>query len=166
MLNYSVWGCCNTDTLPPPWNYRRHKFELKNRQYKTINYIAYSIQIFLKAPSLSLHVYIRGGDWHTDLSLGWRPGAREALAAVPWETGGRHQNVITAAKLLSIKAKLQKYVPWGPTDHENRASFEWLRPEECSGSCPALCLVVFTISKALLIPQLLADIMVHVWDVL
>lgn len=49
----------------------------------------------------------------TDLSLGWRPAARAALAARPWETGGRHPNVITAAKLLSIKAKLQKYVPWG-----------------------------------------------------
>lgn len=68
---------------------------------------------FSKAPSFSMHVYTRSGGWHTDLSLGWRPAAGAALAARPWETGGRHPNVITAAKLLSIKAKLQKYVPRG-----------------------------------------------------
>lgn len=58
-------------------------------------------------------MYTRSEGWHTDLSLGWRPAARAALAARPWETGGRHPNVITAAKLLSIKAKLQKYVAAG-----------------------------------------------------
>lgn len=71
------------------------------------------IFFFSKAPSFNVHVYTRSGGWHTDLSLGWRPAAGAALAARPWETGGRHPNVITAAKLLSIKAKLQKYVPWG-----------------------------------------------------
>ena len=90
--------------------------------------IARNMFFFSKAPSFSVHVYTRSGGWHTDLSPGWRPAAGAALAAGPWETGGRHPNVITAAKLLSIKAKLQKYVPRGlPT----------MKTEPClSGCCP------------------------------
>lgn len=44
--------------------------------------------------------------------------------------------------------------------------FEWLLPEERGGSGPTLCLLGFTRHKDLQIPQLLADISVHVWEVL
>lgn len=83
------------------------------------------------------------GAWHTDLSLGSRPVAGAALAARPWETGGRHPNVITAAKLLSIKAKLQKYVAPGLLTMKTEPRLS----DCCSGSCPALCFVGFTMSR-------------------
>lgn len=43
---------------------------------------------------------------------------------------------------------------------------EWLLPEECGGSGPTSCLLGFTRRKDLQIPQLLADISVHMWEVL
>lgn len=57
--------------------------------------------------------------------------------------GGDTQNVITAAKLLSIKAKLQKYVARGLPTMKTELCFSGCR----SGSCPALCFVGFTMSK-------------------
>lgn len=140
----------STDT-----NFR--KPTLTKRKRPQLNSFACSVFFFSKAPSLSVHVYIRSGGWHTDLSLGWRPVAGAALAARSWETGGRHPNVITAAKLLSIEAKLQKYVPRGLPTMKTEAHLSGC----CSGSCPALCFVGFTMSKKLQIPQLLADITVQ-----
>lgn len=134
---------------------------LENRPWQKENVHSWThlpgVFFFSKAPSLSVHVYIRSGGWHTDLSLGWRPVAGAALAARSWETGGRHPNVITAAKLLSIEAKLQKYVPRGLPTMKTEAHLSGC----CSGSCPALCFVGFTMSKKLQIPQLLADITVQ-----
>lgn len=109
-LRQLVWS-----TIAPPSKTTELQFgklTVRKKSPLRLNSIARNI-FFSKAPSFSVHVYTRSGGWHTDLSLGWRPAARAALAARPWETGGRHPNVITAAKLLSIKAKLQKYVPRG-----------------------------------------------------
>lgn len=101
--------------LKPPDNIELQlgKLTLKKRTLQINSIARKNFYFFSNAPSLSLPVYTRSRGWHTDLSLGWRPAAGAALAARPWETGGRHPNVITAAKLLSIKAKLQKYVPRG-----------------------------------------------------
>lgn len=105
--------CCDSDTLPPAETIELQFGKLTLRGVGRKPTRLPGIYFFSKAPSFSVHVYTRRGGWHTDLNLGWRPAAGAALAARPWETGGRHPNVITAAKLLSIKAKLQKYVPRG-----------------------------------------------------
>ncbi len=107
--------CCDSNTFPAPETIELEvwKLTLRKKAYCGLTRLPGIFFFFSKAPSFTVHVYTRSGGWHTDLSLGWRPAAGAALAARPWETGGRHPNVITAAKLLSIKAKLQKYVPRG-----------------------------------------------------
>lgn len=70
-----------------------------------------------------------------------------------------------SCKTAEHKSQITEICTLRPPDNENRAAFEWLLPELCSGSCPALCFVGFTMSKELQIPQLLADIRVHVWVV-
>lgn len=70
-----------------------------------------------------------------------------------------------SCKTAEHKSQITEICTPRPPNNENRAAFEWLLPEECSGSCPALCFVGFTMSKELQIPQLLADIRVHVWVV-
>lgn len=68
-----------------------------------------------------------------------------------------------SCKTAEHKSQITEICTPRPPNNENRAVFEWLLPEECSGSCPALCFVGFTMNKELQIPQLLADIRVHVW---
>lgn len=116
--------------MPPFLSRKTQSYSLENWPLKKGHYRLTRLpgRYFFKAPSLGLHVYTRSGGWHTDLSLGWPPAAGAALAARPWEIGGRHPNVITAVKLLSIRAKLQKYVPRG---------LQTMKTEPClSGRCP------------------------------
>lgn len=61
-----------------------------------------------------------------------------------------------SCKTAEHKSQITEICTPRPPDNENRVAFEWLLPEECSGSCPALCFVGFTMSKKLQIPQLLA----------
>lgn len=103
--------CCNSDTLPPS-ELQVGKLTLRKKLPVVVS-LHCQEYFFSQAPSFSLHVNTRSVGWHTDLGLGWRPAAGPTLAVRPWETGGRHPNVITAAKLLSTKAELQKYVPRG-----------------------------------------------------
>lgn len=94
------------------WNSSRKNSWVLN--FKAINDILLFTTTSKRTVSGSACVHKRWGLTRGPQSwLATRGRSVGALAAGPWETGGRHPNVITAAKLLSIKAKLQKYAPQG-----------------------------------------------------
>lgn len=106
----------------------------RGRKSFAASFICWSV--FVQKYLLSVQrMHMSRGGWHTDLCLGWQPVVRAALAAGSWETGGRHPNVITAAKLLSIKYKLQKYAPWGLPKMKTEAHLSGFSPSEQRSWC-------------------------------
>lgn len=130
-------GLCQCWTLP----HRR-------RRKKVLCSLIYLLEyIYSKVPSFSMRMPMSRGGWHADLCLGWRPVVRAALAAGSWETGGRHPNVITAAKLLSIKYKLQKYAPWGLPKMKTEAHLSGFSPvKQRSWSSPRMLAEILSLA--------------------
>lgn len=118
--------------------------------------------VFISKSTISQYACVHK-EWGltADLRLGRRPVAGAALAERSWETGGRHPNVITAAKLLSTKRQITEICTPRLPDNENRGAFEQLLHELRSAVEVVLHYVLWDSPQK---PQLLADFKQQHWE--
>lgn len=142
--------CCNSDILPAPENIELQFGKLTQRKKSPLrfNLIARNIS-FLFFPSTFFQcpcVHKKWGLTHRPQSWLTTSG-RTSFGSRTVRNRGATPKCHHSCKTAEHKSQITEICTLRPPDNENRAAFEWLLPEECSGSCPALCFVGFTMSK-------------------